>query len=137
MAKDYKKAEEKLKDYLTGKLNAQIERRKEALKYPPKPEEDLGVKVQTTRRNDQLEKEVIHYLEDRTYNMLKSDWDTIKRFLTYLVSYDHDTYRILTMFYRDKKMWVNIADKLDMSPSTCKYKRQQAIQELVDWLKFV
>lgn len=134
---DYKDAEEKLKDYVTGKLDAQMERRKEVLKYPPKPEEDLGVKVQTTRRNDQLEQEVIHYLEDRTYNMLKSDRDTVKRFLTYLVSHDHDTYQILTMFYRDKKMWVNIAGKLDMSPSTCKYKRQQAIQELMDWLKIV
>lgn len=134
MAKDYKKAEEKLRDYVTGKLDAQMERRKEVLKYPPQPEEDLGVKVQTTRRNDQLESEVINYLEDRTYNMLKIDRDTIKRFLTYLVSHDHVTYQILTSFYRDRKSWVSIAHNLSMAESTCKYKRRQAISELTDWL---
>lgn len=130
----YKKAESLLVDYVTGKLDAQMERRKLVLKYPPKPKEELGVKVQTTKRSDQLENEVINYLEDSTYNRLKSDRDMVKQFLTYIVGYDNDTYQILNLFYRDGKSWVHIAEKVNIAQSSCRDRRTKAIKELVSWL---
>ena len=131
---DYKKAESLLKDYVTGKLDAKMERRKLVLKYPPRPKEELGVKVQTTRRNDQLENEVINYLEDSTYNQLKNDRDTVKQFLTYIVGYDSDTYKILNLFYREGKSWVAIAEKVNIAQSSCRDRRTKAIKELITWL---
>lgn len=130
----YKEAESLLVDYVTGKLDAQMERRKLVLKYPPKPKEELGVKVQTTKRSDQLENEVINYLEDSTYNRLKSDRDMVKQFLTYIVGYDNDTYQILNLFYRDGKSWVHIAEKVNIAQSSCRDRRTKAIKELVSWL---
>jgi len=131
---DYKEAESKLKDYVTGKIGAQMERRKLELKYPPKPKDDIDIKVQTSPRGDQLEREVIKYAEDSTYNRLKSDRDTIKEFLTHLMSYDNLTYKILTLFYRDNNSWVQVALKTNLAQSSCRERRTKAIKELMTWL---
>jgi len=132
---EYKEAETLLKDYVTGKIHGQMERRKEVLKNPPTPKEDIDIKVQTSPRYDQLEREVIKYTEDSIYNRLKSDRDTVKRFLTYVVSHDNLTYQILMSYYRDNNSWVKTAQKVNLSETQCKKRRRKKIFELCEWLE--
>ena len=129
-----KEAEEKLKDYLTGKLEVRKKRRKNEVLYPETPvREDLGVKVQTSKRTDQLEQEVLSYLEDSIYNQIEMDIQTLDRFIAYLKRADHYTYQILTLFYAEGETWVGVADKLPFSESTCRNRRDRVLEELVEW----
>ena len=129
-----KEAEIKLKDYLTGKLEVRKQRRKSELLYPYRPKEkDLGVKVQTSRRTDQLEQEVLSYAEDSLYNQISTDIQTLDRYIAYLKRADHYTYQILTLFYTEGEPWVGVADKLPFSESTCRNRRDRVLEELVEW----
>ena len=95
--------------------------------------EDLGVKVQTSKRTDQLEQEVLSYLEDSIYNQIEMDIQTLDRFIAYLKRADHYTYQILKLFYAEGETWVGVADKLPFSESTCRNRRDKVLEELVEW----
>jgi hypothetical protein len=139
---DYKKTEEKLRDYLTGNLSAQIQHRKDILEYPPKPSikqpkdkkkkeiYEVDIKTKSTLRPDGLERKVLKYADDPKYNLLKKQRDAIHGFLTRLMSYDYDTYRTLVLFYRDKRTWLEVSEELHVSESTCKRRRKGAVNDL-------
>lgn len=138
---DYKNAEKRLKSYLTGKLNAKIERRKLLLRYPPKDSikkegvHEVDIKTGGTIRKDKLEMQVIKVSDDSEYNRLKSDYDTIEKFLNHIFRYSRQTHEILYLFYRSGKTWTFISEKVNLSESSCRKKRNEAVQELVDWLE--
>lgn len=121
---------------MTGNLEAQIQHRKNILRFPPKPSikkkgiYEIHPKTDGTPRHDGLEREVIKYVDDHKYNLLKSQRDAIKGYLTRLLGYDYTTYRILQLFYRDRLTWIEIADELSISDSTGKRRRKEAVNEL-------
>lgn len=157
MSDTYKKTEKKLRDYLTGNLDARIQFRKDILKYPPKPSikqptskeekkakkkkealHEVVIKTNNPPRKDKLESEVIRYLDDSKYNRLQIERNAIREFLTRLMGYDYTTYKILVLFYRDKNTWAEVSEKVCSSETTCKRRRKEAVSDLesilvVDW----
>lgn len=144
---NYKKTEEKLRDYLTGNLSAQIQHRKDILEFPPKPSikqptakekkekkkkdiYEVDIKTSSTLRPDGLERQVLKYIDDPRYNSLKKQRDAIHDYLTRLMSYDYDTYKILLLFYRDKWTWLEVSEEVHVSESTCKRRRKESVNEL-------
>lgn len=138
---EYKEAETFLKDYLSGKLRADIERRKLEIMYPPKPSSKadlrkLGAeaKVQITPRSDRMEREVISYLDDEIYNRLQSKLKIIEQYLEYLKETEKTTHRIIMLFDYHKLQWLNVSNAVNLSESACQRRRKKAIKELRDWL---
>lgn len=133
----YEQAEEYLKDYLSGSLQAQLERRKLELIYPPKDsatkdlrKEEPDPRADGARRPDKLENKVISYADDGTYIYLKSKIHTIDKYLEFLKKTNKTTYRILLLFYYHNLPWVNVADAVDFSESGCRKRRVKAVEGL-------
>lgn len=135
MAKKHKKAEIYLKDYLTGKLQTQAENRKLEILHPPRrKQKDLGVKVQTSSNNDQLEREVLSYVDDGAYVFLKNKISNVNKCLEFIRKTDELTYRILILYYEKMKTWVYVSNVVNMSQSACIRRRDKALKELDEWL---
>lgn len=133
----YEQAEEYLKDYLSGNLQAQLERRRLELIYPPKNSsaKDLRQKepdprADSMRRPDKLENEVISYVDDSTYVYLKSKIRVLDEYMELLRKTNKVTYRILTLFYYHDLPWINVADAVCLSESGCRKRRVKAVKEL-------
>lgn len=138
---EYKEAERLLKDYLTGKLEIQLENRKLELKYPPKKSSVKRLdnelpepKTDTQPRRDGLEQEVMKYADDGTYVFMKHYISVIKTYLNHIQRYDHETHQILYLFYARNETWVKIADTVCLSEQYCREKRKKAVKELSEWL---
>lgn len=133
----YDEAEQHLKDYLTGSLQAQAERRRLELIYPPRSSsvKDLrneapDPKADSTRRPDRLEREVISYAEDSIYVTLKSRIRGIDTYMNVLRETNKITYRVLTLFYYHDLSWESVADAVCLSVSGCRKRRVKAIKDL-------
>lgn len=138
MSQKYKEAETYLKDYLSGKLAEDAQRRKEELLYPPKRPllrgQEQTTKVQSSPSHDQLEQEVLSYVEDGTYVFIKGQIRRIEKFLEHVKLVDEQDYELLIYYYKYEKSWINIAQKVNVSEPTCRRKRNKWIRELSRWI---
>jgi len=112
---DYKKAEQKLTDYLTGELDAQIEARRKELTQASGVEDPES-------------------FNDRKHALLKSDKSTVEAFLKQLKHAHELTHDILKLFYKENHLWKKVSRDVMLSPSACKARRKKAIEELEEWL---
>lgn len=132
-----KEAEAYLKDYLSGQLRADIQKRKLEIMYPPKPSskkdlrgQEKETKVQTTPRKDRMERNVISYLDDEEYNKLQARLTIIEQYLEYLKETEKTTHRIILLFDYHKLQWLNVSNAVNLSESACQRRRKKAIKEL-------
>ncbi len=137
----YRKAEEYLTDYLTGKLHSQVEYRKLRLKYPDKKsaksdlrKEQDDPKVFTNDFNSTIENDVLKYVDDGSYVFLKHYLITIDKFWKYTCKVDKLTCDIVWLFYYDRQSWVYISQTVNLSERACRKKRTKLIKELAEWL---
>lgn len=136
-----KKAESLLIDYLTGSLHEQLGKRRLELKYPPKKssksdlrDESIDPMAHTNTQGSALEQDVLAYVDDGTYIYLKALMLRIEKGLKYIKYMDEIDYKILIMFYRDKKSWVCIAHEVHLSESQCRRRRNKSLRELSKWI---
>ena len=74
---------QKLSDYYTGKLDKQIELKREELKYPPIDIDDVLVKVQTSNLNSSpVEREVLNLMENKELDNLIRRKGCIEKFIS-------------------------------------------------------
>ena len=137
----YKKTETYLKDYLTGKLDAQVETRKLELKYPDKFSSKVDLrdktpdpKVFSNDFHSTTEQAVLAYVDDGSYVFLKHYQITIKKYWDYMRRIDELTCDIINLFYYEEKSWVYISQTLNLSERACRKRRTKFIIELSEWL---
>lgn len=137
----YKKAESYLTDYLTGRLYADVETRRLELKYPNRKssksdlrEELDDPKVMTGDFNSTVENEVLKYADDGSYVFLKHYLLVIDKFWQYMSKVDKLTCDIVRLFYYDRKSWVYISQRVNLSERACRTRRTKLIKELAEWL---
>lgn len=136
MSQKFKKAEIYLKDYFSGKMEVAIENRKLELKYPPRRKmlKEQTTMVQSSPSHDQLEREVLNYIDDGTYVFLKQKENAIRKYLEFMKEVDEINYNILELYYKYDKTWNYIEHKLNLSTSACIARRNKAIKELKTWI---
>lgn len=138
MSQKYKEAETYLKDYFNGKLEEDAQRRKEEILYPPKRPllkgQEQTTMVQSSPSHDQLEREVLSYVEDGTYVYIKGQIRRIEKCLEYIKRVDKLDYEILKLYYKHGKSWENISYRVSMSAPACVNRRNKAINELKRWI---
>lgn len=137
----YNEAETYLKDYLTGKLDAQVETRKLELKYPDKyssrtdlRKETPNPKVFSNDFHSTVEQDVLTYVDDGSYVFLKHYQIVIKRYWEYMCRIDELTCDIIRLFYYEEKSWVYISQTVNLSERACRKRRTKFIRELTEWL---
>ena len=128
-------------DYLTGNLHEQLEKRKLELRFPPENssikdlrDESIDPMAQTNRKGSALESEVLSYVDDGTYTFLKAQIHRIERCLEHIQRVDENDYEILELFYRDKRNWIYIEQKVHLSERQCRRRRNKSLKELAKWI---
>ena len=136
-----KEAESLLIDYLSGNLHEQLEERKLELRFPKKKnsksdlrDKAIDPKVFSNDFHSTVEQDVLTYVDDGTYTFLSAQIRRIEKCLKHIRLQDELDYRILVMFYKQKKSWVCIAHKVHLSESQCRRRRNKSIKELIKWI---
>lgn len=128
----YKLTEQKLKDYYSGKLKNDIEKRKEYKRYPPSIPNDVHIKAQGGMSNP-IESDYIRIHEDMIVVRLERRYRTIEKFLE---SLDVNDQIILKGRYKQSKMWKNICKDVNYSERHCRRINQELISSLANWLSW-
>lgn len=130
----YKQAENKLKDYYSGKHRNKILNRRLQLRYPyyffPSDENIGGGKTNST--SDPTESVARKRADDAKLNKLQREEEAIKNFLKHL---DLKTEQILYYFYKKNNTWGEVSEVVGYSITACKNKRSDSIKKLAEWLK--
>ena len=129
---DFKKTESKLVYYLKGYLQQEISNRVLELKYPRRPEDEIDVKVKSSKNSQSpQEKSVMNLLIDHDLAVLKRRQLTISNFLHNLNTVE---YEILSQYYLKRKSWRDVAQAVNYSERHTRRIRNELIAELTSLL---
>lgn len=115
----YKEIEAQLRDYLTGNLAGRLDYEEELIELAEKYKETIT-------------DEEIFYVDIKQHNILKKYNDVIHGYILWLKAFDPVTYKILILFYRNGREWSEIEIITSHSKSTCKRRRDQALNKLMN-----
>lgn len=123
---------QKLSDYYTGKLDKQIHMLKEHLKYPPTIEDDLLVKVQTSRSiSSPVEDEVLNLMGNKQLDNLIRRKACIEKFIRDQTPEDRE---LLRCIYQRKYSRVKISVELYLSRKTIYNREYNLLLDLAKYL---
>ena len=99
------RSEQILRDYYSGKLAQQIEMRKLELAYPPRPENEVKIRVSESSVGDPTEREVLNRVMDLRLATLERRLMCVEKFLRECEQVDQD---ILRLRYQREFQWVKM-----------------------------
>lgn len=137
----YKKAEDLLIAYLSGRLHAELDERRLELRFPSRRssksdlrDKPIDPKVFTGDFNSTTENEVLKVVDDDTYTFLSARIRRIEKCLSHIRLQDKIDYQILIMFYKQNKPWVCIEHEVHLSERQCMRRRDKSLKELNKWI---
>lgn len=125
------RSEQILRDYYSGKLAQQIEMRKLELAYPPRPENEVKIRVSESSVGDPTEREVLNRVMDLRLATLERRLMCVEKFLRECEQVDQD---ILRLRYQREFQWVKVAMEVNYSRRTCIRRHNNLLIELRKYL---
>ena len=123
---------QKLSDYYTGKLDKQIELKREELKYPPIDIDDVLIKVQTSNLNNSpVEREVLNLMDDKELDNLIRRKGCIEKFISNQTEEDR---MLMYYVYKLKYSRVKISTEMYMTRKTVYNRERNLVIELGKYL---
>ena len=123
---------QKLSDYYTGKLDKQIELKREELKYPPIDIDDVLIKVQTSNLNSSpVEREVLNLMGNKELDNLIRRKGCIEKFISNQTEEDR---MLMYYVYKLKYSRVKISTEMYMTRKTVYNRERNLVIELGKYL---